>query len=62
MTPFIIKSFTHPDEVPEIMHNLAGVTFVQSVQVNLKQKKREKKSYQLFFSPNLIILFYSRQL
>lgn len=32
MTPFIIKSFTHPDEVPEIMHNLAGVTFVQSVQ------------------------------
>jgi elongation factor 3 len=32
MTPFIIKSFTHPKEVPEIMHNLAGVTFVQSVQ------------------------------
>jgi len=32
MTPLIIKSFTHPDEVPEIMHNLAGVTFVQSVE------------------------------
>jgi len=32
MTPFIVKSFTHPDEVPEIMHKLAGVTFVQSVQ------------------------------
>lgn len=32
MTSFIIKSFTHPDEVPEIMHNLAGVTFVQSVE------------------------------
>jgi len=32
MTPFIVKSFTHPTEVPEIMHNLAGVTFVQSVQ------------------------------
>lgn len=32
MTPLIVKSFTHPNEVPEIMHNLAGVTFVQSVQ------------------------------
>jgi elongation factor 3 len=32
MTSHIIRSFTHPDEVPEIMHALAGVTFVQSVQ------------------------------
>ncbi|CAM9355688.1 unnamed protein product, partial [Ectocarpus fasciculatus] len=32
MTPFIIKSITNPEEVPEIMHTLAGVTFVQSVQ------------------------------
>jgi len=32
MTPFIIKSFTNPKEVPEIMHQLAGVTFVQSVE------------------------------
>ena len=32
MTPYIIKSITNPEEVPEIMHTLAGVTFVQSVQ------------------------------
>jgi len=31
MTPHIVRSFTHPAEVPEIMHKLAGVTFVQSV-------------------------------
>jgi elongation factor 3 len=31
MTPHIVRSFTHPGEVPEIMHKLAGVTFVQSV-------------------------------
>lgn len=33
MTPHIIRSITNPEEVTEIMHNLAGVTFVQSVQV-----------------------------
>lgn len=32
MTPYILKSITNPEEVPEIMHKLAGVTFVQSVQ------------------------------
>jgi elongation factor 3 len=32
MTPFILKSITDPDEVKEIMHKLAGVVFVQSVQ------------------------------
>lgn len=32
MTAHIVRSFTHPAEVPEIMHKLAGVTFVQSVQ------------------------------
>jgi len=32
MTTHIVRSFTHPAEVPEIMHKLAGVTFVQSVQ------------------------------
>jgi elongation factor 3 len=32
MTQHIVRSFTHPAEVPEIMHKLAGVTFVQSVQ------------------------------
>jgi len=32
MTPFILKSITDPDEVKEIMHKLAGVIFVQSVQ------------------------------
>jgi elongation factor 3 len=31
MTPHIVRSISHPDEVPEIMHKLAGVTFVQSV-------------------------------
>ena len=31
MTPHIVRAFTHPAEVPEIMHKLAGVTFVQSV-------------------------------
>jgi elongation factor 3 len=31
MTPHIVRSITKPDEVPEIMHKLAGVTFVQSV-------------------------------
>ena len=32
MTPYILKSITDPDEVKEIMHKLAGVVFVQSVQ------------------------------
>jgi|EP00640_Fibrocapsa_japonica_P000520 elongation factor 3 len=32
MTTHILRSITHPNEVPEIMHTLAGVTFVQSVQ------------------------------
>jgi elongation factor 3 len=32
MTPKIVRSITNPEEVPEIMHALAGVTFVQSVQ------------------------------
>lgn len=32
MTPYILRSITNPEEVPEIMHKLAGVTFVQSVQ------------------------------
>jgi elongation factor 3 len=32
MTSHILKSITNPEEVPEIMHTLAGVTFVQSVQ------------------------------
>jgi len=32
MTGSIVRSITHPDETPEIMHKLAGVTFVQSVQ------------------------------
>jgi len=31
MTPHIVRSIVKPDEVPEIMHKLAGVTFVQSV-------------------------------
>ncbi|KAJ3156304.1 translational elongation factor EF-1 alpha [Irineochytrium annulatum] len=32
MTGPILRSITHPDEVVEIMHKLAGVTFVQSVE------------------------------
>jgi hypothetical protein len=32
MTGPIVRSVTHPEEVPEIMHKLAGVTFVQSVE------------------------------
>lgn len=32
MTPHIVRSITNPEEVSEIMHTLAGVTFVQSVQ------------------------------
>lgn len=32
MTAKIVRSISHPDEVPEIMHALAGVTFVQSVE------------------------------
>lgn len=32
MTPKIVRSISNPEEVPEIMHALAGVTFVQSVQ------------------------------
>jgi elongation factor 3 len=34
MTPKIVRSISNPEEVPEIMHSLAGVTFVQSVQVS----------------------------
>ena len=32
MTTKIVRSISHPEDVPEIMHALAGVTFVQSVQ------------------------------
>ncbi|KAJ3356437.1 translational elongation factor EF-1 alpha [Entophlyctis luteolus] len=32
MTGPIVRSVTHPDEVKEIMHKLAGVTFVSSVE------------------------------
>lgn len=32
MTPKIVRSISNPEDVPEIMHDLAGVTFVQSVQ------------------------------
>lgn len=32
MTAKIVRSISNPEEVPEIMHALAGVTFVQSVQ------------------------------
>jgi elongation factor 3 len=32
MTSHIVRSVVHPQEVPELMHKLAGVTFVQSVQ------------------------------
>lgn len=32
MTSKIVRSISHPDDVPEIMHALAGVTFVQSVE------------------------------
>ncbi|KAI9335952.1 elongation factor EF-3 [Obelidium mucronatum] len=32
MTGPIVRSVTHPDEVAEIMHKLAGVTFVSSVE------------------------------
>lgn len=32
MTDKIVRSIANPDEVPEIMHALAGVTFVQSVE------------------------------
>eukprot|EP00587_Corethron_hystrix_P009103 CAMPEP_0113306420 /NCGR_PEP_ID=MMETSP0010_2-20120614/5677_1 /TAXON_ID=216773 ORGANISM="Corethron hystrix, Strain 308" /NCGR_SAMPLE_ID=MMETSP0010_2 /ASSEMBLY_ACC=CAM_ASM_000155 /LENGTH=290 /DNA_ID=CAMNT_0000161081 /DNA_START=349 /DNA_END=1217 /DNA_ORIENTATION=+ /assembly_acc=CAM_ASM_000155 len=32
MTESILKAITTPKEVPEIMHKMAGVTFVQSVQ------------------------------
>jgi len=32
MTGNIVRSISNPEEVPEIMHALAGVTFVQSVQ------------------------------
>jgi len=32
MTAKIVRSITNPSDVPEIMHALAGVTFVQSVQ------------------------------
>jgi elongation factor 3 len=31
MTAHIVRSINNPDEVPEIMHKLAGVAFVQSV-------------------------------
>lgn len=32
MTGKIVRSISNPEEVPEIMHSLAGVTFVQSVE------------------------------
>lgn len=32
MTSLILRSITHPEETAEIMHKLAGVTFVQSVE------------------------------
>jgi elongation factor 3 len=32
MTGPILRSITHPEETKEIMHKLAGVTFVQSVE------------------------------
>lgn len=32
LTGKIVRSITNQEEVPEIMHSLAGVTFVQSVQ------------------------------
>ena len=32
LTKDIVKSITHPEETEEIMHKLAGVTFVQSVE------------------------------
>jgi len=32
MTEHIVRSITHPEDTPELMHELAGVTFVQSVQ------------------------------
>jgi len=32
MTSKIVRSISNPEEVPEIMHSLAGVTFVQSVE------------------------------
>eukprot|EP01041_Mallomonas_annulata_P002265 gene2265-4408_t len=32
MTEHIVRSITHPEETPELMHELAGVRFVQSVQ------------------------------
>ena len=32
MTAKIVRSISNPEEVPEIMHALAGVTFVQSVE------------------------------
>jgi elongation factor 3 len=32
LTGFIVRSITHPEETEELMHKLAGVTFVQSVE------------------------------
>ena len=32
MTVHILRSITNPEDVPEIMHELAGVTFAQSVE------------------------------
>ena len=40
MTPKIVRSISNPEEVPEIMHSLAGVTFVQSVQVSERFRKK----------------------
>lgn len=58
MTPKIVRSISNPEEVPEIMHSLAGVTFVQSVQVrkphfpiNLTKLMR----VCLFISPQLLL-------
>lgn len=32
LTDYILKCISDPDQVVELMHKLAGVTFVQSVQ------------------------------
>jgi hypothetical protein len=34
LTDYILKCISDPDQVVELMHKLAGVTFVQSVQCN----------------------------
>ena len=36
LTEYILRSIANPDEVVELMHKLAGVTFVQSVECIFK--------------------------